>query len=510
MDLVDKCETAAELDAVEEFGNNLLERRLLEAVEGFKAGTQRFLNVTDKILKAIDALDKTFVSISPIRNPLEAPALSKVIGRLSEALRLFHDDQGMRKTQSSNEEVDDLPNDENVMPPVLNPVNIPADITTGQILEGPVPSTSRKFEELADEYVKYFVSTELKSGRLPEVKKMASKALANKGRYEAAGNPLGIPWWFIAGIHLLESTYNFSTHLHNGDPLSGRTFRVPSGRPISGNPPFSWEESARDALTHQNLNTLSDWSLPRALWRWERYNGFGYRSRRVPTPYLWSFTSIYTKGKFVGDGAFSKSAVSKQCGCAALLKYLHNEGHVDLKLDILGEDETNQPDSDVNAEVIVADNLPNIDNNIPPEHPFQAFFAEHLPNVRHFEWHEFLVKGASHSVNGLNTDPPFELWENVIPLVLALDEFREQVGHPVILTSVYRSPKYNARIGGATRSQHMVFTAADFKVVGAGAGSPNDWASRMRQIRQSGIFEGGIGTYPTFVHADVRGTRANF
>ena len=44
-----------------------------------------------------------------------------------------------------------------------------------------------------------------------------------------------------------------------------------------------------------------DWSLPRLLYRWEGYNGFGYRSRGVPTPYLWSFSTLYDKGRFVAD-----------------------------------------------------------------------------------------------------------------------------------------------------------------------------------------------------------------
>lgn len=509
-DLLDKAQTIEEVNAIRTFGNELLERRLLESVEGFRAGTRRFLNVTERMLEAMADLDRTFVAISPVRNPIQAPALSSIIGRLGEALRLFHDDEGMRKTHNSDQEVEDLNNDEDMIAPVLDPVKIPDDIVNTGILTGPKTSTSRKYEEIADEYIRFFVSSGFKNDREALVKKYALKAVAEKARYEAVGTPLGIPWWFVAAIHLLESSYNFSTHLHNGDPLSNRTFRVPSGRPAAWLPPNSWEESARDALTHQKLAGLSDWSLPRALWRWERYNGWGYRKKRLPSPYLWSFSSIYTKGKYVGDGVFNKSAVSKQCGCATFLKFLHDHGHVDLKLDVVSENEQGQPDSDANADAVVDDNKPNIDGVVPPAHAFQAFFEERLPDIRHFKWHEFLIKGGSHGTNGLNTDPPRELWENVLPLARALDEFREQVGVPVVLTSVYRSPKYNASIGGATRSQHMAFTAADFKVVGGGAGVTGDWASRMKTLRSSGLFEGGVGIYRSFVHIDVRGTRANW
>ena len=40
----------------------------------------------------------------------------------------------------------------------------------------------------------------------------------------------------------------FDQHLHNGDPLSGRTTHVPPGRPRPASPPFTWEQSAHDAI----------------------------------------------------------------------------------------------------------------------------------------------------------------------------------------------------------------------------------------------------------------------
>ena len=43
------------------------------------------------------------------------------------------------------------------------------------------------------------------------------------------------------------------------------------------------------------------------LYELERYNGFGYRDRRpqVLSPYLWSFSNHYSRGKYVADGRFS-------------------------------------------------------------------------------------------------------------------------------------------------------------------------------------------------------------
>jgi lysozyme family protein len=60
--------------------------------------------------------------------------------------------------------------------------------------------------------------------------------------------------------------------------------------------------------------------MPHILYFFERYNGMGYRMRRVATPYLWSFSNLYRTGKFVQDGHFDPDAVSKQCGAALMLK----------------------------------------------------------------------------------------------------------------------------------------------------------------------------------------------
>ena len=66
------------------------------------------------------------------------------------------------------------------------------------------------------------------------------------------------------------------------------------------------------------------------LFRLEAYNGSGYRDKHpdVKTPYLWSFSNHYTRGKYVADGTFSGTAVSRQCGAAVLLKRLTQLGAV--------------------------------------------------------------------------------------------------------------------------------------------------------------------------------------
>jgi len=58
------------------------------------------------------------------------------------------------------------------------------------------------------------------------------------------------------------------------------------------------------------------------LYRCERYNGMGYRSRGIHSPYLWSYSNLYQKGRFTGDHVFDPDNISSQCGAAILLQRL--------------------------------------------------------------------------------------------------------------------------------------------------------------------------------------------
>ncbi len=121
--------------------------------------------------------------------------------------------------------------------------------------------------ELKAEYITLFESCVIKSSKLAEVDGIISRIRKNQSRYQAAANAVNpaIPWFFIAAIHSLESSLRFTVHLHNGDPLTNKTVHVPKNRPVSGSPPFTWEESAADALVYEGCHKKTDWTLPRLL-----------------------------------------------------------------------------------------------------------------------------------------------------------------------------------------------------------------------------------------------------
>jgi lysozyme family protein len=202
-------------------------------------------------------------------------------------------------------------------------------------------------EALRREYENLFNTCTLRPERMAEVDGLLASLRGNESRYRKASKDMGIPWGFVAVIHNMEAGLDFTRHLHNGDPLTHRTVQVPAGRPKSGSPPFSWEESAMDALSLKKLGPQINWSLAGTLYQLERYNGWGYRlyHPHVLSPYLWGFSSHYKSGKYVADGTWSDTAVSRQCGSAVLLRRMAEKGMVEF---------LDQPAPRVNTRPLVA------------------------------------------------------------------------------------------------------------------------------------------------------------
>src|SRR4051794_28179029 len=95
---------------------------------------------------------------------------------------------------------------------------------------------------LRAEYQKLFKTCQIRPTGRAEVTQIARAIERHADRYRAVEKRTGVPWYVIAVIHSKESSLDFRTHLHNGDPLSARTVHVPRNRP-PGDPPFTWEAS---------------------------------------------------------------------------------------------------------------------------------------------------------------------------------------------------------------------------------------------------------------------------
>lgn len=183
-----------------------------------------------------------------------------------------------------------------------------------------------KLEDLRSEYETLFASLTINPAHATEVKKIVDKIVSNRSIYEAIMVQTGVPWQIIGVIHNMEGSLRLNSHLHNGDPLTARTVHVPAGRPKTGQPPFTFEESAVDAIKQKKYDGLSNWGIAETLYRLESYNGFGYHGKGINSPYLWSYCNHYTKGKYTSDNHYDPNAVSKQCGAAVLLGYMVQNG----------------------------------------------------------------------------------------------------------------------------------------------------------------------------------------
>lgn len=138
-----------------------------------------------------------------------------------------------------------------------------------------------------------------------------------KSRYQAVAAKTGVPWAAIAVIHERECSQDWTGSLAQGDPWDRVSVHVPAGR----GPFKSWEEAAADALTNcaPYAGRNKDWTIGGLLTKLEEYNGLGYASRGVPSPYVWSGTDQYRSGKYVRDRVYDPNAVDSQPGCAGLL-----------------------------------------------------------------------------------------------------------------------------------------------------------------------------------------------
>lgn len=110
--------------------------------------------------------------------------------------------------------------------------------------------------------------------------------------------------------------------------------------------------------------------------------------------------------------------------------------------------------------------------------------------------------------NKHNFEVPNDVLRNLIELAKNLQVLRDEVKKPIKITSGYRPAQHNAKIGGATKSRHITGQAADFKIEGM---TPKQVAAVIEKLIAEGrMKQGGIGTYSTWTHYDVRGTQARW
>jgi uncharacterized protein YcbK (DUF882 family) len=107
-----------------------------------------------------------------------------------------------------------------------------------------------------------------------------------------------------------------------------------------------------------------------------------------------------------------------------------------------------------------------------------------------------------------NSPMPDDVLENVKVIAEQLQVLRDVLNIPITINSAYRSPAHNKKIGGVKDSQHITGKAVDIVAKGI---TTNYLAFKIKELISKGkMLEGGIGVYDTFVHYDIRGTKARW
>jgi uncharacterized protein YcbK (DUF882 family) len=89
--------------------------------------------------------------------------------------------------------------------------------------------------------------------------------------------------------------------------------------------------------------------------------------------------------------------------------------------------------------------------------------------------------------------------QDIVDLVQKVRDFFDA---PVTITSGCRCPEHNKTVGGSPSSQHLLGTAADFKVRHVPPSVVHEFCESLNP--------GGLGYYPTFTHMDCRHGRARW
>jgi uncharacterized protein YcbK (DUF882 family) len=105
-------------------------------------------------------------------------------------------------------------------------------------------------------------------------------------------------------------------------------------------------------------------------------------------------------------------------------------------------------------------------------------------------------------------DMPLEVYENIIKLASQLQFLRDYTGRPITINSAYRCPEHNAKVGGSKTSQHLLGKAADITIQSL---KPAEVYALIEELIDMGhMLQGGLGLYNTFVHYDIRKTKARW
>jgi lysozyme family protein len=182
------------------------------------------------------------------------------------------------------------------------------------------------YEALKDEYTAQIARARIRPECEHVLEVTSRRLLRDKPVYQRIFEATGVP---VAGLMALaerEMSGNLHCYLGNGQRLIKRTTIAPIGRGPFPDTIDGFIAGALDAFHLDGLDqvakTADGWTLPRFAYESEKWNGWGYRSRRIPSPYVFGATTVQKAGKFIRDHVYSSTTMDPQLGTIAIVQKL--------------------------------------------------------------------------------------------------------------------------------------------------------------------------------------------
>lgn len=212
------------------------------------------------------------------------------------------------------------------------------ELDAGEEDAGSGPPSTRPSGRLGDVYDTHRRAADemevtLSRGQRTELQVFQRTWAEHRDRYEAVAAKTGVPAILVATIHYRESSMNFGTYLHQGDPLGRPAVNHPSNIPVF----HDWEEAAIHALNlkkgvRDSLGMTEETTDPVAMGTYaEAYNGLGYHYRGLTSPYVYAGSDQYRGGRFVADGQFDPSSWDRRLGVLTIAQQVGESGEINAQ-----------------------------------------------------------------------------------------------------------------------------------------------------------------------------------
>ncbi|MEO0455502.1 MAG: D-Ala-D-Ala carboxypeptidase family metallohydrolase [Cyanobacteria bacterium P01_A01_bin.114] len=160
--------------------------------------------------------------------------------------------------------------------------------------------------------------------------------------------------------------------------------------------------------------------------------------------------------------------------------------------------EGNEPDNQPKNETPPPDKPPSGPSIRLPGFSSTFYLSQPIIPGGHFTWGEATHGGSRIPVNR-------NVVYGIIRIAKVMEDVRDKLGgRPIKINSWYRDPTTNRRVGGASRSRHLVGDAVDFVAPGIHPYSVYDRLNRWWGSR------GGLASATVFTHIDARGYYARW